>query len=567
MHGGKVHYELYVRRTPQAPWRLELASEDRAHALASAEICLTEQKVAAVRVTKETLNEDTREFASSVVMTKGEVADTPKKAVRQASAEPPCVTPSDLYSSHPRETIGRLLADWLKRNRAVPFELLHRPDLAEKLEAAGMDLQHAIQKIAVPESQHSGAPIHEVMRAYQKLTEASLERLIQHGRAKSFPNLNTEKIGAAALRLASHPERVFLLGGGVAAYISDAKSWREKVDRLLDLMDQAPEAAQPRALCQVVIEQPLGEILASHAGLTDLFGGEVRDLGDALTGLARIAANQEVEALITFDRNLAKLMPTLQDAAQRLSERLAAGEFKLLGAVLARRILSELSSTKRLRPSDPSGEIDILRALAMVLTATAGRLLTIEEVHEGFVARSKALVAGDFVDAYLAGSKSAMAEAHALIRLCENVAGGANKRQAARFLTSCVGALKFESELRSASESAPARLGALAELQRAVVRVNLPEIETREVNTRIGQVGGMVEADTKIIAQLGRSGAPLIQKLNALLKLATGEAAPVGPVSDRARAEVFRLAKAPESRAEIAAAPEVLAKLKSLLAA
>ena len=30
------------------------------------------------------------------------------------------------------------------------YELLHRPDLAEKLEASGVELQHAIQKVAVP---------------------------------------------------------------------------------------------------------------------------------------------------------------------------------------------------------------------------------------------------------------------------------------------------------------------------------------------------------------------------------------------------------------------------------
>ena len=41
-----------------------------------------------------------------------------------------------------------------------------------------------------------------------------------------------------------------------------------------------------------------------------------------------------------------------------------------------------------------------LAVLAMTLTATAGRLLTLEEVQTAFVERSKSLVTADFVAAY-----------------------------------------------------------------------------------------------------------------------------------------------------------------------
>ena len=157
---SQVHYEVFVRRTPQAPWRLEMASEDRADALASAEDLIKEQRVAAVRVTKETLDPDSMEFQSVTLMTRG-VPDAEHKArVREPLADPVCTGPLDLYNAPAREKIQRLLDDWLRRNRATPFELLHRPDLVEKLEASGVELQHAIQKVAVPESQATGQPVH-----------------------------------------------------------------------------------------------------------------------------------------------------------------------------------------------------------------------------------------------------------------------------------------------------------------------------------------------------------------------------------------------------------------------
>ncbi len=561
---SKVHYEVFMRRAPQAPWRLETATEDRTHALALADEMMEDKRACAVRVTKETLDEDTMEFSSVTLVTKGAAGEDKRKPVRDPSADPVCTGPQDLYNSPAREKIQRLLDDWLKRNRVTPFELLHRPDLVEKLEASGMELQHAIQKIAVPESQITGQSIHDVMRAYQRLTEQAIERVIKAGRGQAFPVIDKERIGPAATKLAEHPDRQFLMGGSVCAAIAQAPTWREKVDALLDLAEAAPPEPKPRALCHVTIEQPLAEIVGSRAGLADLLG-ESSDLGGSLAALVRIAAPLEVEALIRMDPTIARLIPELKGAAVRLSRHMNAGDFKVLGTVLARRVLGELMGPRRLRPADAVGEIEILRALAMALTASAGRLLSLEEVQRAFNERSKAIVAADFVEAYLGKGQSAADEARALVRLCENVAGSTNKRQAARWLMGCIAALRFEKELRAAGESGTARLVMLAQLQRSILRADLPEKETREITAKIGEVGGLIEADVKICLQLARAPAPAVQKLSALLKLASGEAAPIGPAADRAKAEVMKLMRAPEVRSELLASPDAATRMRPLL--
>lgn len=92
-----------------------------------------------------------------------------------------------------------------------------------------------------------------------------------------------------------------------------------------------------------------------------------------------MVAPAEMDTLLRMDPRLALMMPQVEVLAARLGLHLASGDFPLLGASLARLVTLELTSPRRLRPADPAGEIDILRLLAMALTASAGRLLTLED--------------------------------------------------------------------------------------------------------------------------------------------------------------------------------------------
>src|SRR5690606_22094806 len=138
-------------------------------AIETAEDLLRDGQACAVRVTKETLDPDTMEFASVIVLTRGAPEMKHKPKLRDDRVAPGCRGVQDLYTPHARDLLGRVLEDWLTRQGATAFELLHRPDLAERLEASGVELQHAVQKVAVPESQNTGQPVHDLVRHYQKL--------------------------------------------------------------------------------------------------------------------------------------------------------------------------------------------------------------------------------------------------------------------------------------------------------------------------------------------------------------------------------------------------------------
>ncbi len=545
-----------------------MATEDRAQAIQTAEDMLSDNRAAAVRVTKETLDPDTMEFNSVTVLTRGAPEVQSKRVVPEDQAGPRCSAPQDFYAPHARETISRVLEDWLGRNGVTAFELLHRPDLAEKLEASGVELQHAIQKIAVPESQDVGQPVHDLMRHYQKLSDQTLERVIAAGRRDLFPSLEDCSIADIAHRMAGQPDRAFIMGGVVCGALKDLRGGRPRLDRLMDLAERAPMDGAPHAMVMVSIEQLLCEMLGGRTSLAEVLGPSL-DQGASLAAVVRMVAPREIKALIAQDPRLALQVPAVDGPAARLGARLEAGEFPLLSAALARMVLRELMSPRRLRPNDAAGEIDILRTLAMTLTVTAGRLLTLDEVQTAFNERSKAIVTADFVAAYVKPCATVLCEAEALTRLCENVTGIGNKRSAARWLAACVGSLRFESEMRaqSGTQTAAQKLGVLAGLQRAVRACGLTERDDEEINAAIGKVGGAVEAEAKIVMMLARSSAPLLQKLSVLLRLAAGETAPAGPAADRAKAEALKLFRAPESRAVLSAAPEALTPLRGLMQA
>jgi hypothetical protein len=561
---AQIHFEVVTRRKSGASWTLELATEDRAKALAMAEDLLASGRAVAVKVTKETLNEETREFQTVSILSKGETEKP--KAKRQAEEEPAplCVSPQDLYTGHARDRIGRLLAPWLARNQVTPFELLHRADLIERLEASSMDMQHAIQKISVPEAQERGVSVHEVMRGFQRLTQASIDRVLKDARKGVLPKIAVADFARTAERLEAEPERHYLLGAAVAGVIAPASSWSEKVGLLLDLADAAPQSPKARALALQVIELPLAEVLTANGALEALLGGDL-DLGGTMVAMTRLAAADAVEQLIATEPALAAIMPTLDGPAARLANWLDGPHFTDVRASLARRVLKELTGPRRLRPTDTGGEIAVLRALAMALAFASDRLLAPLEVQKAFVERSKMLLRPDFIQAHVGANRSPEGEIEALLWLAENVTGPANKREACRWIMQNLTALRFETAVRAGPGSPAAKLASLRRLQQAVDRSGFVAEDAAPITAKLGELGGRVEADVNLVAALARAEAPAVHRLLLLLKLAAGETAPFGPAADRAKLEALKLLRASETRAALSKAPEALDQIRALL--
>lgn len=579
---GPIHYELLVRKTAASAWSLFLATESRAQALETAEDLLTDKQAVSVRITKEVLTPETGEYSSIVILTKGLPEPKKRRATAGVSANDAgrstpgpavraglqCLSPRDVYTAHGRRSVARLFGAWLSRHQVTAYELLHRADLAQKLEASGVELQHAIQKLAVPESQSSDQTVHELIRHYQKLADQLVARLVDADHKGQFPVLTAQTVVDVANRLADRPDRGFIFGGALAQYLRDVTGGHARLQVLLDLMDQAPAEGAARNLILGQVDQVLCEILDHRPTLASVLGSSL-DEGAMLCVVVRILARREVAALIRHDANLALVVPPIDGMAARLGERISSGDLPTLAGSLMALVEHDLKSPRRLRPTDPSGEIEVLRALAMMLTTASDQLLSLDEIQAAFSERSKVLVSAEFVDSFTAQCRSPLEEAERLTRLCENVTGVANKRSAARWLSACVGSLRFETVLRRRSDpggASPAqRLVALARLQQSVRAAALSDSDTVDICGQVGRLGGLIEAEAQLVQGLAKASAPVVARLGALLRMASGETAPLGPAAEMARKEAVKLMRQPQARSDLATDPAGLGTLKPLL--
>ena len=380
----------------------------------------------------------------------------------------------------------------------------------------------------------------------------------------------------------------------MAGALASERGWDGKIARLLDLADLAPPQGPGRTLAFRVLEQPLGEILGSRAGVAALVGEAAPDLGAGLAMITRLVAPQAVAALMQADPVLGRQFPSLDSRVERLARWLADPAFGGVRAALARRVLDELGGPRRLRPDDPAGEIQAMRAMARVLVVAGPEVASPEDVHAAFLARSKSLLTDSFVQIYLQAAGAPLGdaqpmvklgdaqpmvklgdaqpmvklvEAQALVKLGENVVGGANKRAAAKWLKSAVFALRFERELVQAAESCAVKLAHLADLAHALGRMGLAEEDRAEIARKLGDIGALLEAEARLVHAIAHAPASAAHRLLLLLKMAAGEIAPQGPVCARARAEALRLARDPASRTELAKTPELVARVHDLIAA
>ncbi|CAL4866280.1 hypothetical protein MMA231_00519 [Asticcacaulis sp. MM231] len=564
MSHHKVHFELFSRRTPQAAWALEMASETRATIMQNAEEMLKSGR-AAVRVTKEVFDQDSGEFSSVTVFEKGIAA--PVKALKMApTTDSVCTSPHDLYTAIAREKIARLLEDWLHKQGVTPFELLHRPDLAERLEASGSELLHVVQKLAVPEAQESGHNLHELMRRWSALFDRACTRLIQDGRKKIFPAITPTTCLATVDSLKDHADRAYLFGGALSAALAEHRKPAAKLELLLAHAGILVANLPGREWALQLVEMPVVEIFAARNTLNDVLGREP-DPGGAMIVLIHVAAGREVELISKADPRVARLVPPLEGLLGGYHDLIRAGHFQTLRYSLSKRLMHDLKSPRRLKPNDAEAEIETLRVLALCMTAAGRDETQREDITNAFAERSKKLVSADFVTSLLEGAGDAALEVERLIWLCENMVGVSNKRQAARWLQQTISAAKFERHMRESNQSAAQRLLTLAQMQGRIVASSLIDQDGHDISQKLGQIGALIAADVKLLAHILRGDASPMQKFSMLLSFASGQSAPMGPLSEQAKGEVMRMMRDPDIRAGLSTQPQILASLKPMMQA
>jgi hypothetical protein len=427
------------------------------------------------------------------------------------------------------------------------MELLHRVDLVENLEASGTEFQHAVQKVAIASASSQQANVQKFIKQINDLVTRAIEALYTAHRANAFPAMKAGELAQVAGKLAAGPNKDFRLRGAIAQHLAGAADWRAKLNRALDLADEA-----------AAIEGPAGEWPSSLIGeyLVDLVEDEsarscllstVSDLGDELNAFTDMLKSGESAAL--------------SDPGRRLGRAFKSGRFIDAQRSIARYVLAGLTSPKRLKPGRIREEIALNRSIADRLIIAVGRLMSQEELVEAFVYRSGRLLDNDAVDSLLQQCRTPGAEVFALIELEDNIVGDANKAKLAGFIRGRLSTATMDNYFLKSDETPTRRLAELAAIRMAADSSTFVASDKADIGAKLDRYATELEGRVKLFDQVAkRAGAPLQGAVN-LLQLVEKGLVPRGKLAEDARLRATKLLASPEAQAAIGSGDPVQTRL------
>jgi len=520
---SQVHFEIFRQQGKSGGWALIEAMDDRDAAINAAKLMLHEGRASAVRVVKETFQRETGDYISLTIFEDGKTEVKKKNAkVEEVASPEPCFKPDDLYSYHARATMSRLLGDWLARWKLTVTELIHSAAALAKFEASGTTYQHAIQKIAVAQAAESDSSVAHLVKQLNDLCTSAIHRVYKDERRGLFPVLESGKFGRLAEELGANPGARYVLNGAITKYLASAKSWVEKLQRLLALMAEIPAQGPGRTLLLTSIDSLIAEMLNGAAALADLLGHNP-DLGHALLNLVELFLGTEVHAADVTCQSI-----------NDLARSFAKDELQEARAAIAGRIFAELKGLKRLCPNSLEDEFKMLRRLGNLLVRGQGRYFSPEDLIGAFTERSRHLVIQETLQQFMQTAKTSDEKLERLLALEENVVGAENKRTLSTFMMPIVTSNNFEDKI-CAGAPVPQRLRRVAELQERVMKSGFQHDQKNQIAMALDVAAQHIEERAKFLASIEARLANPIERAQTLLKLCSAGVFTQGDLMMKAR--------------------------------
>jgi len=525
--GREIHYEIFKRVGARGGWTLHEVSSSRNVALNWAKELMTTEQATGVKVVKETYNDETGDFLTLKIFEDGHNQMKLAPAEEETPNALPCFKPEDLYSYHARQTMHRLLRDFLTRNTITITELIHRADMLEKFEATGTAYQHAIQKVAVAQAASTSTPVQQIIKSLNELTTKAIQRVYRDERKELFPDTPADQFGELAKSLWGQGNAAYVFNAALARHLKDARGWDEKVLLLITIMENAPQEGPdgqqegPRKLVQSSVDAILAEILNGAAALQDLLG-QSENLGQALNKLVSLFLGKPPEG---GGRGEGLVALTQHFSADTLPEARTA---------IAARIISEFKSNKRLCPDSIVDELKALRSIANRIVMGVGKYLSHDDLITAFTLRSRRLVVQETLGSYIteAGPDEKIER---LLFVEENVIGAENKRQLGSYVMPILTSAQFENMFQNPRVPLMPRLQRLAQLQARVRRSGFIEVTRDDIAQRMDALAVQMEARNRLFDSIQARPSSAVDKAQTLLKLLTGGFLTEGALSGRAR--------------------------------
>ncbi|HKY17601.1 MAG TPA: hypothetical protein VJL82_01615 [Rhizomicrobium sp.] len=520
----EIHYEIFRRVGAKGGWTLHEVATSRDAAIAMAQELMATEQATGVKVVKETYNDESGDFLTLKIFEEGHNQMRVAPAQEDAPHTLPCFKPDDLYSYHARQTMSRLLTDFLSRNKVTITELIHRADLLEKLEATGTLYQHAIQKVAVAQAASTTTRVQQIVKSLNELTTQAFHRVYRDQRKGLFPNPESHQFAELAEMLVGQGDAAYIFNGALARHLKEAKGWDEKVLMLITIMESAPLEEEPRKLVLSSVDAILSEMLNGSAALHELMG-PAENLGQALNKLVTLFLGKQPEG----ERG---------EGLAALTDHFAADTLPEARTAVANRIVSEFKSNKRLCPEFMVEELKTLRSMANRIVMGVGKYLSHEDLIAAFTLRSKRLVGQEALGEYIAEA-GPDERIERILFIEDNIIGAENKRQLASYIMPVLNSAAFENFFHNPKAPLLQRLQRLAQLQARVWRSGFIDVTRDEIAGRLDTLAVQIEARGKLFASIQARPGPALDKAQTLLKLMVGGMLTEGALANKARALIL----------------------------
>ncbi|MGA7710759.1 MAG: hypothetical protein WCA81_02580 [Rhizomicrobium sp.] len=444
-----------------------------------------------------------------------------------SARDPPCTKAEDIYSRQAKRTIGRLLSDFLTQNKLTPTELLHRSDMLKKLEATGTLLQYAVQQTAIARAAAEKIPVQEIIKVLNDVVSDVYDRAFQDKRDNVFPEVKAEKFAALASKLAARDNGLYVLNGAIAKHLRDARSWDEKVVRLIRLMDTTQPESPGGELLAGAGDTIIAEILHTGAAVQDIIGPR-ENFGEAVIALINLFLGAEQAGQYGKEQGLALL-----------ARYFFAGKLPLSRHSVGERIIAEILSLKRLRTDSYDNELKMLRRIVALATPGIGDMLPGEDLTAALELRSKRFVAPECLNECLSNTVLPDEKLDWLFFADECIVGEQNKQVLADAAIRIVTSTEFKEPFRSPRIAMSKRLQRLAFLNARARHCGFHESPKREIADILDAIAWVVALHANLFEIMDAKSESSAEKVMTILQLFAAGTFTEGRLSAKARDAVM----------------------------
>jgi len=465
----RITYELHSFRDQQ--WFRLNAWEQRFEAVAAAEQIFAEQTVDGVRVVRLEYYVQ-YDFTDSVITFKRLVSDItepdPLAAASEIGTSFYWRQVSDFFRDRSRDELRAQLGRYLEDRRVTALELVYSEKHSIDLDNAGTILQGLIQKVALPVAQAgklSAAGLYkDMMSVWSQLVLQLRNDALNIKLPRLEPGRFLEVAGQVEKQFGADTH-VYHMFRAIVAYLMDAKSWLEKLDRLGQLFE--PEF-EPRHLR--FLDTQAAEILS--------MAGPFRELLDE--GSDRVTVFGTVASL--YGGSYKPPAGGLPIGVAVINTLMADGRMPRVRSTLRRRLLREMISRQPLVPGRAlMVEMESLNQIIQSFRTNAPTLLQDEEMNEALIFRAARSISVQGVAECIGTVPRVTDKLTALSRLAALVPGPANKAMVFRHFRA---ALPPDDLVRICVREGSNRVASvpiLADVQRALLAAPIDEFTRSEV--------------------------------------------------------------------------------------